>query len=152
MFEGWEYKDDELVQVETLEQQEEEEKIQRDLEPYLNNLGIPVRRIPEVLTKRTSDYEGMGVDFEVSAVQMYFPASLVKRLEYHAPTLIPEDTITRIIGFILLSGYSINFFTSSRDGGLSFEARLPFGMPLEINFQFTDKILFISQKSLMALK
>jgi hypothetical protein len=87
MFDGWEYKDDELVQIETVNQMDEEEKIQQDVEPYLNNLGIPVRRIPEVSTNRTSDYEGMGVDFEVSAVQMYFPAVVAKSLESYAQDL-----------------------------------------------------------------
>ena len=83
MFDGWEYKDDELVLIETVEQIAEERQIQCDVKPFLDNLGIPVNRIPETSTK-TSDYEGLGVDFEVSAVQLYMPAPIARELEGYA--------------------------------------------------------------------
>jgi hypothetical protein len=83
MFDGWEYKDDELVPIETVEQIAEERQVQYDVKPFLDNLGIPVNRIPETYNK-TSDYEGLGVDFEVSAIQFYMPASIARELEGYA--------------------------------------------------------------------
>jgi hypothetical protein len=56
-------------------------------------------------------------------------------MEFLAPTLIPDDTMTRISVMILLSGYSINFIISSHEGDLTLDTCLPLGVLLEINSQ-----------------
>src|SRR5215208_4329090 len=51
-----------------------------------------------------------------------------------APTLIPEEAIVYTMGFILLSGYSMILWISSKVGALSSAYILPFGRPRVIFF------------------
>ena len=75
---------------------------------------------------------------------------VLEELNNHVPIRIPEESVVRTIGLILLSGKLINFFISSMVGIRSSAYCLTGGKPLANNSQETG-ILFILQNSLTAL-
>jgi hypothetical protein len=62
--------DIEIRVIETQTEKELEDKVESDVYDILKSIGIDAKRIPRSDYK-TSDYEGMGVDFEVTIVQPY---------------------------------------------------------------------------------
>jgi len=72
-FDGWEIKKDEIVRtIDTIFQQDEERKIQDQIQRLFSMMDIQASGISET-TDKTSDYQGAGIDFEVTAIHVYIP-------------------------------------------------------------------------------